>query len=302
MPDIDPLTTKKLFLVKQLYQRAILNSNSSNSADKIIAIILFDLSTETMLNTILSALDPAKVPARYFGDLINQIDTLMTNRSLGNLPDGANILRVHDIRNDAQHDARDPSENDLSDCSTYTRNFLNKITNQVWSIDFQDIRLTDLIKNPDMRDYLIKAEESFQNEDYPSTVKNACIGFEKSLGMIEEPIVGRAPFFGNTLVVTDSFARDFKPSDEYTKGIENMRKTLSFLALNLNYMDYLKFKQITGIPLWSIGNIDPHDFINQKSDITKSDAEFVISFAINGIISMESKVGDLEKPFGIETR
>ena len=112
--------------------------------------------------------------------------------------------------------------------------------------------------------------------------------------------MGSAPFFGEQLVVSDSFGREFKPSSEYSDSIENMRRTLAFLTMNIDYMNYLQFKEISGEPTWSIGDEDPNDFYNQKENISESDTEFALSFAVNSIISMESTVGDLEKPFGKE--
>ena len=37
---------------------------------------------------------------------------------------------------------------------------------------------------------------------------------------------------------------------------------------------------------------------NMKEDISKDEAEFVLSFAIDAIIQIENHVGDLEAPFG----
>jgi hypothetical protein len=77
-----------------------------------------------------------------------------------------------------------------------------------------------------------------------------------------------------------------------------MQNTLRMVALGLNYLDYLSFKEITGQPLFSLGNEDPVDFFNMKKDPNSDDAEFVLAYAIDSILMIESRVGDIEKPFG----
>lgn len=294
----DTLTLKKLTLTKQIYQRAIRNSKSTNPADRIISVILYDLSVETILNTVVSSIDSTKTPADHFPGLLSQVELLMTQKGLGVVPDRNNILRIHNIRNDAQHDARDPSESDQSDCATYCRDFLKNISKQVWDLDFEKISLADLVQNSTIKQYLIDAEEALKNKDYKKAVEKAATGLEKSLNMVSKSVVGRAPAFDNQIVVSDTFGRNQKPSREYSQSIENMRRTLAFLALNINYIDYLQFKKIAGNPSWTIGNTDPVDFYNQKTNILENDAEYVISFSVNSILSMEGTVGDLDKPFG----
>ena len=296
----DELSLKKLTLTKQIYQRGIRYSKSSNPADRIISVILYDLANETILNTVVSSIDSSKTPADNFPALLNQVDSLLSEKNLGTTPDRNNILRVHKIRNDAQHDARDPSESDQSDCVTYCKDFLKNISKQIWDLDFDKISLADLINNSSIKQYLTDAEESLKNNDYKTAVEKSATGLEISINMVSKAIVGRAPYFANQVVVSDTFGRDFKPSREYSISIERMRRTLAFLSLNIDYMNYLQFKQITGEPSWSIGNKDPHSFYNQKEGITESDAEFALSFAVNSILSIEGTVGDLEKPFGKE--
>lgn len=296
----DTLTLKKITLVKQIYYRGIRYSKSSNPADRIISVILYDLSNETMLNTIISSIDTTKTPADNFPPLLNQVESLLSIKNLGVIADRSNILRLHNIRNDAQHDARVPSENDQSDCVTHCRDFLRNITKQVWDLDFDKISLADLVNNVEIKQYLIDAENSMKISDYKKSVEKSAIALEQSLNMVSKAVVGRAPYFDNQIVVTDAFGRDLKASREYSESIENMRRTLAFLALNIDYMNYLQFKKISGNPIWTIGSKDPHSFHGQKENITESDAEFILSFAVNSILSIEGTVGDLKKPFGEE--
>jgi len=222
----------------------------------------------------------------------------LLNNSFDSLSDRANILRVHNIRNDAQHDAREPSNSELSDCSTYTRDFLKNVTKQIWDLDLDKISLASEIKESMIRPYLIDAENALNKKDFKKATEKAVKGFEKAVTLVGTSLVGRQPWFDNTLVVIDAFEKKTKPSKQYTDSIEKMRKTLLFLTLNLSYSDYLKFIQITGNPLYTLGNEEPHDFLNAKPNPTENETAFAVSFAVNGVIAMESVVGELSKPFG----
>jgi len=294
----NPLTLKRIILVKQILQRAIVNSKANSGIDKIISVILFDLANETMLNAILTSIDSTKTPADKFPSLLNQVDEVLSRNSFDSISDRANILRVHNIRNDAQHDAREPSGSELSDCSTYARDFLKNVTKQIWDLDLDKISLAGEIKESMIRSNLIDAENELNKKDFKKATEKAVTGFESAVTLVGTSIVGRQPWFDNILVVTDAFGKEMKSSTEYSEGIEKMRKTLLFLTLNLSYSDYLKFIQITGTPQYSIGDTEPSSFLNAKTNLTENDAEFAVAFAVNGVISMESIVGELSKPFG----
>jgi hypothetical protein len=64
---LDVITRKKLILVRQLYQRAVIQGEAQHSyVDRIIAVIGFDLSNETLLKAIVSCLDATKPIASDF--------------------------------------------------------------------------------------------------------------------------------------------------------------------------------------------------------------------------------------------
>lgn len=66
----------------------------------------------------------------------------------------------------------------------------------------------------------------------------------------------------------------------------------------MSFPGYLRFKQITrSVALLSIAESGIYQavFKGHKPDVTE--AEYIIEFATNSIIQIESLVGDIEKPF-----
>lgn len=299
----DVITLKKLVLAKQLFHRALILSNSLSNIDKMMSIIMFDLATETTLNSVVSSLEPTKTPSDGFPSLLNQVDDVLSKKGLGNIPDRANIIHVHCIRNDAQHDARYPNSSEVNDCQTYARDFLKKISQLVWNLDFDKISMADLIQSQKIQGYLKKAEDALLNTDYKTAVGQAVTGLEKTLNYVGRALVGSSHFspFEN-IVVSDASGRDPKPSRELSRSMERMSETLRLISLGLNFLDYMKFKGITGEPEFSLGDEDPIDFFNAKENPTRDDAEFALAYAIDSILMVESKVGNIEKPFGKDYR
>src|SRR5688572_27335825 len=116
---LNVITRKKLLLVRQLYQRAVLQSETEHSeVDRILSIIGLDLTNETILKVVVSSLEHLKAPSNDFNGLIQQADNLLSAQSLPELPNKVAIRYVHELRNDAQHKARYPTENDANDCRT----------------------------------------------------------------------------------------------------------------------------------------------------------------------------------------
>jgi hypothetical protein len=291
------ITLKKLAFSRQIFNRSVLHSTSLSNIDKLISIIEFDLVTESILNAVVTSLDPTKTPSDGFPSLLNQVDSVLTNAGLGTMPDRANIVHVHNIRNDAQHDGRYPNPNELNDCHTYTRDFLKKISQLVWNLDFHKISMTDLIQNTKIQANLKAAEKALQINDYKTTVQQSVSGLQKALNYVSRSLVGPS-LFRKKVMIADAFGRDPQPDDSVSRTIEKIQNTLSFISLGLNSLDFMKFKEITGQPLFSVGNEDPIDFFDTKDPLTIDDAEFALSYAIDSIIMIENRVGNIEKPFG----
>ena len=293
----DPITYKKLILVRQIYDEALIKSHSThNNVDMIMAVVGFDLSIETTIKAIFMNLETIRTPKQEFQPLITETDTLLTNYQLGQIPDKAQIQYIHNIRNDAQHKAKYPNPSNVSDCRTYTRDFLQKIIKQVWDIEFDKISLADTIKDQEIKTHLLKAEEFFRNNDSKSAVKESSIAFTKTLSHVSVAIVGRNSLsIGSMGIVLQDMTGKTQKDEALFHSIKRMRETLEVFALGINQYDYRKYKKITG-SIFLMGK--DIVWMNEPQTIEKEDASFVVTFVINNIVQIENLVGDLKKPFG----
>ncbi len=296
---VDSITHKRLILVKQLYQHAVVQSASQHSTiSRILSVIGFDLAVETVLKAMVSSLEPSKAPANSFQGLVQQGDRLLATAGYSPVPDKANIQYVHSIRNDAQHKAKYPNESDVSDCRTYTRDFLRSVLTDVWGLDFDKISLTDLVQDNTVTQFLSDAETALSKDDYQQAVQQAAAGLTWALNRVETAIVGRLPSFTRGIMLIDSFgelASEMDAGDAY-RALERMRETLLYVALGMNHSDYMKYRQIAGQVMFKADG--KPDFMHLQENIIVSDAEFIVSYCIDTVIQIEACVGSVDAPFG----
>ena len=290
------ITNKKLILIKQLYQRAIILSGREHSmVDRIMALIAFDLTIETVLKTVIVSLDTSKTPHDSFPVIIKQANDLLVSKSMMAIPDQGHIQHMHSLRNDAQHKARYPNKTDLDDCRIYVRDILKTFINNVYGINFETITQTELINNKEIRQYLANAEEYFENEDFKKASEWANVGLQRAIDYAGKPYVGK-PMQNIFAQIATIDLGEIEENRDTTIALERIQNTVRHLALGLNYSDQVRFNKIAGTVRFALGG--NHKVHSMKDQISKDEAEFVLSFSIDAIVQIESHVGDLEKPFG----
>jgi hypothetical protein len=299
---IDSITRKKLIIVKQLYQNAVIQSASRNSVlSRLLSVISFDLAIETVLRTIIGSLDSSKSPADGFQGLVQQCDALMTSAGYSTVPDRANILHVHSIRNDAQHKAKYPNESDVDDCRIYARDFLRKIIVELWGLDIEQISLTDVIQNEKVRQYLVDAENSLAQGNYQQALQSASAGLTWTLKRVENAIVGHLPDYRMDNLRSISYTGT--PMSNSTEGayraLEKLQDTLLYVALGMNYSEFKKYKKLTKHihTVFTADGTPHHDYDTRIKEPEPSGVEFIVAYSINTVVQIESVVGDIDAPF-----
>lgn len=295
---LDLITHKNLILIKQIYQRAVIQSSSQHSdVDRILSLISFDLANETLLKTAITSVDSRAKIKSDLNDLMQQADTIFTSAApvIPPVPDAQKIRRVRRIRNGAMHEAKYPTAADINDCRTYTRDFLQQMIKNIWDQDFNAIRLTDAIKSPEIKNFLVTAEDKLQ-DDHTDAVAQAKAGFDLAFGKIRSSIVGPMPRNIDALLIIKD--RETKPSREALGAFKEVRDVLAQVIVGLNYASLKRYEHITRhIHTAYFGNGKIRVAISGPSPNT-DEAEYVVDFVINAVIQIESLVGDIDKPFG----
>jgi len=300
---IDSITRKKLIIVKQIYQTAVIQSASRhNVTSRLLAVIGFDLAVETLLGVIVTTFGNKK-PQSDFGNLINQCDKLLSEKGFSHLPDQANIHHAHSIRNDAQHKAKYPGPSDMDECRIYTRDFLRKVVTQVWDSDFEKISLTDIIQNQKVRDLLIEAEKNLAQNNYLLSARSSFAGLLTALSSVENSIVGGDPSVNRAFYqVLGQKQQTETPSGQHIEAslkkmqetIMKMQEAILYINFGIKQSDFNKCKKLVGpIALTISGPI----YQGRTEEITQVDAEFVIAFSISTVAQIEGIMNNIDAPY-----
>ena len=79
----NPVTQKKLVIVRQLFESASVQATSRYSpVSRIMALIGFDLAIETLLKVIVSTIDNKEQPDKAFQDVLNQANDKLQKSGL----------------------------------------------------------------------------------------------------------------------------------------------------------------------------------------------------------------------------
>jgi hypothetical protein len=298
----DPITLKRLGLVKQFYQQSLRHSTSQNGISPIMAVIGFDLAVESLLKTIIAVLDPHSNPKaeRTFYEYRDKADTLMQGSGLNSLPDKRNITHVHDLRNSCQHRAQIPSESEVSDCRTYIRDFLQQVLSQVWGLSIEGISLTDLIQHRLVKECLVKAETLFAQPDYPEAVLWALAGLNKAMDMARSSLVGHTFHYSNEALVIEKSGQQ-RPSRDMYQSFQGMQEIMLHTVLGLNYIECLRHQGIIrklGIGATVYDDGDRRFYTSTAlKEIDRDTAESLIRHCIDTVVQIENRAGSLDRPF-----
>jgi len=294
---IDPITRRKLILVKQLYQQAEKQSSLQYSiSNRIMSVIGFDLAVETLLKVTIVALDPRKQPTIIFPELLGRCDSLLSKQGLPLLPYRARILHAHSIRNDAQHKAKYPNQTDVSDCRTYARDFCREVMSNTWSVSFDDISPLEWIDDDTLRELLEIALTDIQAQRRKKGLTLAGMAFSWASDSILSFLPrGAEGLYGEQVP-------DFAPDTiEYVntvlKDIENRSKHFAALmSSGISIVDYKRFKEATPIVLFNYASsIQAPDDVLVRVDVQWRSGEpdeetalWVHTFVVDSIVNWQT--------------
>jgi hypothetical protein len=291
---LDLVTRNKLILVKQLYQRALIQSQITHRVvDRMLAVVGFDLANETLLKAIAVALNTTIKLKHSFPDVIKQVETELGNHNKI-LSDIIKIQRTHDLRNATQHHGRYPSEVEVSDSRTYTRDFLGKAIYDVWGESFESLSLVDVIQNSIAKKYLTEAETDLINDKLIDVLAKSKASFQIVIGEIANKITENISSWINAIVVTETFKKQ-EPSCSVFQAFMKTRELIAFQVAGINPQEYLKYKRLSSTVAVHLYQDDGYSCNILGREPTKDESEYVLNFVTNSIVQIESLDADILK-------
>lgn len=168
---LSPLSARRLSIAKELYIHGYSHSERSSIADVILSILNFDFAAETVVKAVL--VDKGLGIERQKGGFKTYDELIRDLKQVGpNLNYVGEIVALHKLRNDAQHNATIPSEQEVSRHKVSTRLFIDEVCQKVYdnSISYDDISLALFIKSENEKVILQEMEKAFASGKYSDSI------------------------------------------------------------------------------------------------------------------------------------
>jgi hypothetical protein len=237
--------------------------------------------------------------AKVEGDgLINLIKALKTGPSTKKQSATINeieIRSVHQARNQIQHHGTTPNISDVERFRDVTYEILSSLSQEILGINFEEILLSELIKDVFSRNFYRLAERAYSQQDYRNALLYSAVAFEYAKRLEQQRIWGSGLLFSI-----------MKSKDKLNDLDEVLIAEIEILKLRLDYKKYQKYRDVFGHSLGPFTSIESqnqegiiedvkamiqesmNDWSNKGIDELKSDAMFCLSFVLDSILMWES--------------
>jgi hypothetical protein len=157
------LEIRKLMLAKSLYLHGCVHASAGDSISRMVAIHHFDNAVEIVLKSVATKRDlRSKKKYVYFEGLLD---------NMPHLPLKDQMRGLHRLRNSTQHGADIPSMESVVKYKVYTEDFFRMVCDEIFEIAYEELFLSDLIENENLRNQVREAEEAFEREEFKRCIE-----------------------------------------------------------------------------------------------------------------------------------
>jgi len=291
------LSKRRLTIAKELWLHGYFHSMKKSLSDVILSILNFDFCTETVIKAVLIdsnvKLSRRKRGFKTFDDLISDLQSLFPN--LKYLDE---IVSLHKLRNDVQHQSVIPSEQEVSRHKITARLFFDEVCRNVYSgvISFDEVSLALFIKSEIEKFILKEMENAFQNSQYSDSVYYAkqAIIYHLLLLRANMGVPYTDPLFHSPFTFSG-----FDGLEEIGRFLENTSRCLNWIIDRLCLREYCD----DICHLLDVGTTSNIYWLRgrglKRKQATQNDVEQAKNLAYEFMISTQHliKEPDLESPF-----
>lgn len=286
---VDSITMKRLIIMKQIFSHGQEHRQKHAQMSNMLACHHYDLAVEMLLNIMGTEMGVKLPKDNDFWKLWAEINIVFKSKFNTDLPLRHEIQPLRYARNSIQHSGTVPSDSDVERFEGYARTFLDNTINKVFSIDYENIKLSELINDGTIKAYLVEAENLIRQNDFVGALEKISIVFEigkrKAIQTIYEnewsEIIPPYGFVEIETALGHSAVNDLLEAFKKVEGMLNM------LALTLDYREYITFKKKSFRVYYYPGLPEPKVIKDGIEVRTKEDAVFCYDFVLNSFITWE---------------
>lgn len=271
--NLNELTQLQLVRIKLLYRQALLYTEKSDEISLILGVQTLDFVVETFLKLIIhtfpepqnynppqsgyynkikqmesTSYSPKMNFFRAWDEVVGILRDPANKLSISDLPMRGDMGRLHEIRNDVQHKSAIPHPQDAKKYPTLVESFLKSTYQDVFGVDYDSKSPISLVLDPQIREQLEKAHTALDAKKWNKVATESAIGFHMLLDLART-IALDDPFFQGFIVSNEMFGHEFKDQrqqvERIVEHINNLKENLLVVACGIDYVQYLKYKNIS---------------------------------------------------------
>jgi hypothetical protein len=270
---------------------------SVTDADRIAAVVQFDFVVETMLRGVLFEAKHAQARTERFRDLLKLVGEVLSPGYPQAIPLGQGGLeQVRSIRNAAQHEARSPTQVEVTECAIHTRGFVVEAARVAWDLDFFAADIA-AVRSERVRNYLERAGAAHQALDVRAAMGWVRAAFEYAFKHGGENVVGPSVDVRELLVVDRAGRTDGRHSRDGAEAaiaLTRLQVLGRLTAFGMNLREYIYWRNtFLSAPALNINDelAPPHD---REPDWTSEDYDRAFAYVTDSVLRMEQIVEDVD--------
>lgn len=282
-----PEIMELLIKAKHFFEHAKVHAESGDSFDIMISIHSLDNSIEYLLRILIRHLEIEEKLSKTINtpelmSIYAEVDkflkehTLLDGKGIG-LPYKNEISQLRGLRNNVQHGMILPVS-ELKSLINYADKFFEKVLGKVFGLTIQEISYSALIRNEDIKKYLVEAETKILSKEYLEAVVACRDAFELAKFLLADA----SDHFSKMIAIPHIKQESW----ELYYYIQSIDEKIDVLGSNINFSDYKHYSRyIQHIPSEHRAIKSGHSVMQR--DWEKHDADFCYSFVSKCILNWQ---------------
>jgi len=274
-------------LAKHLYINAVANTTGPLTR-RVVSIHNVDMAIEMTLKTLATELNVGIRPNVRFPELWRQVDIAYSSKYNKAMPLKAEIEKVHNARNNVQHQGIIPSETDLKQFLDFSTQFLNEVLLAATGLGLDQLFLSSIISKTELRGMMELAEKNVSSDPRTSMIASM-----KSFGWSKVLAKRQLGYFDPTLGALDRRKKLERAMEKpLTEVLIPILDHLTDIELGIDPAIHSRILKIAPYPIITIGMTkidDVHIAETAPFNYTESNAWFCYDFVIQNILRWQDK-------------
>lgn len=301
-------TIHKLLLARRHFELSKEHLDSENELSLGVGVNLLQDSVELFLQAVSEHVDAGVLSTTHFDKYFQLIDTKIAPKEL---PFRSRLFALNKLRVNSKHYGLAPAKSETEGLVVTVREFFDEVSDTILNNKFASISLVQLLRDGEVKNLLLEAEECFKSNNYEDCLINCRKAvysrFESSYDI--SPYKDEQNPQGIGLLLLMRKAPVYARNREYIE--KNVKDPTDFIVMDHNEIEIELMKYgIDSVAFWNIWRLTPEvwradpnsdwvvkrEFRKLEEDGLADRAEYVLDASISLFLAADKRVSATKSP------